>query len=323
MNWEIESPDSLAAFLMDLGDVYAPSGKDILKYSKLDRNGTVDLSRLSDFSAKEILLPITQYYMKFNLENTENTDFLPLTKTYFTVLGLRPCDIKGLQVFESLFYESSSFRDLREKMTVIGYLCDKPSENCFCESTGVEPLSVKGMDLVMYPVDGKYILSAKTEKGRKLLEKSSFKTVENPPEPMYKGKQSMSINVKSIAENAERIDNEHMHKIAFGCINCRICSYVCPTCHCFTVTDEVFKNEGGRAIVWDSCQSKYFTQEASGANPRKEKSLRVKNRILHKFKYYTTKNGDVMCSGCGRCISNCPSGLNIFKEIDETKMNCE
>jgi predicted aldo/keto reductase-like oxidoreductase len=54
-----------------------------------------------------------------------------------------------------------------------------------------------------------------------------------------------------------------------------------------------------------------FTLHASGHNPRVSGKERMRQRIMHKFNYFNTKNGQIACVGCGRCIRECPVNLDI------------
>ena len=38
---------------------------------------------------------------------------------------------------------------------------------------------------------------------------------------------------------------------------------------------------------------------------------------MHKFDYYPEKFGPVACVGCGRCLSVCPVGMDIFEIIEK------
>lgn len=63
---------------------------------------------------------------------------------------------------------------------------------------------------------------------------------------------------------------------------------------------------------WDSCMFPLFTLHASGHNPRGQKIQRVRQRFMHKLKYYLdTYNGGVACVGCGRCVQHCPVNIDI------------
>lgn len=317
MNWSIDSLDSLKRFLIKQGTLYAPTGENLITYKKIDEDSVVNLSRNSDFSSREIWQPRTHYYLKYKDTKDFDLEYNQYDPKRMIVLGIRPCDIKGLSVFEKTFEKSDEFKKLRENTIIIGYLCENPGENCFCESMGLLPTSTEKMDLALYVSDGNYYISSQTDKGIEFFKDSPFTNIMCPPAPVYSSEQKKKISLEKVCEKIDSMTDKNWEAITFPCIQCRVCSYVCPTCHCFTITDETFKNNGGRAVVWDSCQSKHFTAEASGMNPRGSKTARVKNRILHKVKYYAKRHGETMCSGCGRCISNCPSALDLFGEIDK------
>lgn len=107
-------------------------------------------------------------------------------------------------------------------------------------------------------------------------------------------------------------DTEFWIKQTAKCLSCGACTYLCPTCQCFTITDEGSPLEGRRLRSWDSCMSPQFTLETSGHNPRAEKFKRMRNRISHKFSYYPQSyDGAYSCVGCGRCVISCPVSLDI------------
>ncbi|MCK4485251.1 MAG: 4Fe-4S dicluster domain-containing protein [Desulfobacterales bacterium] len=101
-------------------------------------------------------------------------------------------------------------------------------------------------------------------------------------------------------------------EVCFACINCGVCTYLCPTCWCFDIQDEIYGRSGVRMRNWDSCMFPLFTLHASGHNPRGQKIQRVRQRLMHKLKYYVDKykNG-VACVGCGRCVQHCPVNIDI------------
>ena len=67
---------------------------------------------------------------------------------------------------------------------------------------------------------------------------------------------------------------------------------------------------------WDSCMFPLFTLHGSGHNPRGQKVQRVRQRFMHKLKYYVDKyeNG-IQCVGCGRCVMYCPVNIDIRKVV--------
>jgi sulfhydrogenase subunit beta (sulfur reductase) len=101
------------------------------------------------------------------------------------------------------------------------------------------------------------------------------------------------------------------------CLKCGTCTYLCPTCHCFDISDETKGSDGVRIRSWDSCQYPLFTKMASGHNPRTSQKERWRQRVMHKFRYYVDNFGAVSCVGCGRCVMLCPVNIDIRKIITD------
>ena len=73
--------------------------------------------------------------------------------------------------------------------------------------------------------------------------------------------------------------------------------------------DEVQRGE--RVRNWDTCMFRIYSQEASGHNPRPTKAERTRQRVMHKFAYWVDMVNEIGCTGCGRCVVNCPVNLDI------------
>lgn len=97
-----------------------------------------------------------------------------------------------------------------------------------------------------------------------------------------------------------------------GCLSCGACTFLCPTCYCFNITDQATGKAGLRLRSWDTCMAFGYTLETSGHNPRPDKAARLRNRVGHKFAYYPQREGGrMLCTGCGRCVRSCPSSVDI------------
>ena len=55
-----------------------------------------------------------------------------------------------------------------------------------------------------------------------------------------------------------RFESPYWREVSRTCLTCGICSYLCPTCHCFDIVDEGYL----RVRCWDTCSSDTFTSMA-------------------------------------------------------------
>ncbi len=111
---------------------------------------------------------------------------------------------------------------------------------------------------------------------------------------------------------ADHFEHPIWEAIALRCHGCGACASVCPTCHCFDIVDEPEGiTRGTRRRNWDTCQTSRFTVHASGHNPRADQNARFRQRVMHKFSIYPRKFGETLCTGCGRCVRDCPAGMDL------------
>jgi ferredoxin len=103
-------------------------------------------------------------------------------------------------------------------------------------------------------------------------------------------------------------------KLTQECVDCGICTFLCPTCHCFDIQDEGNPDRGERVRLWDACMFYEYTKTHAG-QPRATHAQRYRQRIMHKFQYYPRNFGKVLCVGCGRCIQHCPVNIDLRKVL--------
>ncbi|MEM5788024.1 MAG: 4Fe-4S dicluster domain-containing protein [Syntrophobacteraceae bacterium] len=242
------------------------------------------------------------------------------------VLGIRPCDAKAFRLDDANF-DTDTFKDpwwvrRRESTTLVGLACNTPCSTCFCTSMGTGPFDTSGLDAMLVDTGDGYALQVLTDKG-----KDAFGTDSElvPASDLVKAKiaelgksaaESISITFDPapIAQmnTTELFNSPIWEEINFACINCGTCTFVCPTCWCFDIQDEVQGDKGDRLRLWDSCMFPLFTFHGSGHNPRSQKVQRVRQRFMHKLKYYQDKyRSGTACVGCGRCVQACPVNIDI------------
>jgi len=90
---------------------------------------------------------------------------------------------------------------------------------------------------------------------------------------------------------------------------------VCPTCFCSTVEDttDLSGLHAERWRKWDSCFTLDFTY-IHGGSIRREGASRYRQWITHKLAHWHDQFGSSGCTGCGRCITWCPVGIDITEE---------
>jgi ferredoxin len=257
------------------------------------------------------------------------------TFTPQVVLGARPCDVAALEIVDSVMnwdYKDDLWNGRREASTILSLACPGIDDSCFCSAVGLSPDSARGADVLIVAVDGGYLAESASEKGEAFLAEHSQFFGEASHDAASQGEQSRAAARASVEGNLsvdttriqkwidEHFDDEFWPTLGTRCNGCGACASVCPTCHCFDIADEqVGVGVGVRRRSWDSCQSSVFTMHASGHNPRGDQNARYRQRINHKFYIYPSKFGDVLCTGCGRCIRACPAGqdlVEILQTID-------
>jgi len=242
------------------------------------------------------------------------------------IVGIRPCDARAFQLDDRNFI-TDQFKDpwwaqRRQNTTLVGLACNNPCSTCFCTSTGTGPFDTAGLDAMLVDLGEGYLLQAVTDKGTELVEKLPA------GEPVPANAAAAVASLRKAAEERlgvqfdlgpvktrsmnELFEAPFWDEVQFACINCGTCTYLCPTCWCFDIQDEVYQDKGERIRIWDSCMFPLFTLHGAGHNPRSQKLQRVRQRFMHKLKYYPDKYScGIACVGCGRCVQQCPVNIDI------------
>jgi heterodisulfide reductase subunit C len=110
-------------------------------------------------------------------------------------------------------------------------------------------------------------------------------------------------------------DQARWDELAWSCMECSACAFVCPSCSCFDMNQQGTAWGGEQVRSWDGCTIELFTRHASGHNPRDTRGHRYRQRVLHKFAFRDEGQDDFRCVGCGRCITACPGGMNILDVV--------
>jgi len=266
------------------------------------------------YPAKSFFLP--QKEDLFEFENGKFNETMPKKKR---VVFLHRCDANALLIVDKMYaegkYPDPYYTNLRNNTVLIDIPCI-PTKHCFCTSMDL----VDFFDLRFLKHKNGFFVEIGSKKGESLITPLFRKTNDDVKykEPdcrkkLLHGKAKCAIYARDYPEMWQ----EYQEK----CLSCSACTASCPTCSCFDVIDTVnFKaTKGKRQRAWASCQGLDFTKVAGGYVFRKDRDKRVKQRIFCKLKYMYDIFGRARCVGCGRCVINCPTDIDIVKIANKLK----
>lgn len=291
------------------------SETDVVRYGQVVSVEEIVFDKKSNFSFKEVLLPISQTLFYFTEDSVKEADG-PEKKV---IIFLRSCDLHAVKRLDEIYlrngFEDFYYKRIRENTKFILMGCDKSFDNCFC--VDMETNIIDSYDASIDYKDGNYLIDNKCNEFEKYFEDSSAQKLEVTPS--YVTKNEVRVNIPdNITLNI--IKSKMWDEYDSRCINCGRCNFVCPTCTCFTMQDIYYTDNGKvgeRRRVWASCMVDGYTDVAGGGSYRKNNGQRMRFKTLHKVYDYKKRNGYHMCIGCGRCDDICPQYISFSNCINK------
>lgn len=302
-------------------------------FKQLEENQYPDMERPDTImSPKAVLFPQSEKILEASLDpEVENHHIMERPETDYSpraVVGIRPYDARALTLvnlnFDTPEYRDPYWCDAYAATTFVGLAINRPSKADFSTAMGSGPFAEEGLDALLVDTGDIYLAKVLTPKGEEYFNKAGFDKIADTDESLKKieelkakAEASMGpVNVFTDKLTEKTILDLYSapfwDDLAFTCINCGTCTFVCPTCWCFDIQDEAKGKYSARFRNWDTCMAPLFTKHGSGHNPRGEKTQRVRQRFMHKLKYFVDKyDVGTMCVGCGRCVEKCPVNIDI------------
>jgi ferredoxin len=304
---------------LEQATVYAALSRgDYAEFQPVDEGAQVDLDYAANtrYPPKSLFLP--QSETMFHLRRGElRPTVVPASPQ--VVLGIRPCDARAVQLLDGVFMDELHpdpyWIEKRQATTLVALGCTHPCETCFCTTVGSSPFDQRGVDAILIEVGDGYVAAVRSDKGEALF----GSLPDASPEQVQATIQVQTAAIAGMDKPFEAeglrdklydlFDSDFWAEVQQSCLGCGVCTFLCPTCHCFDIVDEVQRGE--RVRNWDTCMFRIYSQEASGHNPRPTNVERTRQRIMHKYAYFQDLFHEIGCTGCGRCVRYCPVDLDI------------
>jgi ferredoxin len=288
----------------------------------------------------EHLLPQTEVMFRYEQRGSDINLSYELDHTPRTILGIRPCDVHSLRMLDEIFqgrYHDPYYLTRRANTTLIALMCNEPGDHCFCSSFGTGPdlhtTDNSGADLMLVDLGDRYYVRVLSERGWHIVEqqRALFSPLIDADREAVAAaaaettsKIKRHLDMEGVPEVlAELFESDYWDKIARKCLACGACTYLCPVCYCYDVTDTCSAVEGERVRCWDACTYRSFAMLSGGHNPRPTIKEGYRQKMYHKFSYALERHGHALCVGCGRCTEVCPVSMDIVRVLNEAKLEVE
>jgi len=293
----------------------------------------LDLDNQPQNSLKEFMFPQQEFLFEYQVTNNGKYEFSDITEDTAPTIyfGVRSCDVSALLYMDVTFLQKNKdphYLAHRRQAVLIGLNCNKPYDNCFCNGTKSGPFLEYGADLQLTDLGDRFLVEVGRAAGEAIVEKwpHFFSEAEEEDTKLQyqafletRGGFSQLVHVdqtiKRLQEN--EVPDSVWSTLSRRCQDCGGCAYICPTCTCFTITDQpLSETEGLRVRSWDACTFSGFTRMAGGHNPVERSTSAIRQRFMHKLKYDVESHGRPSCVGCGRCVNICFGGTDIIRFIN-------
>ncbi|MFC1984497.1 4Fe-4S dicluster domain-containing protein [Chloroflexota bacterium] len=333
---KIISKENIAKLLNEWNqefDLFVPSRDEgVAKFAKWDGKDTSFLSwyRNTIIPSKTIFFPPMEEIFSFQKDKQSYHIELPSSNGQRQLsFAIRPCDANAMAILDKTFenaYEDHYYLSKRKDAVLVGLGCTRPYDSCFCTSLVSSPTDSTNVDLMLTDIDDRFFVEAITYAGNELVAKTGnlIKRATKADDTRAKeakdaahSKVTRRLDTKDIDGKllSSFEDQDFWKELAAKCISCGICTFLCPTCYCFDINDELIKDRGTRFRSWDSCNFPVYTKMPM-ENPREEKWRRIRNRVCHKYEFYPMNFDIIACTGCGRCIRQCPVNWDITQTLE-------
>ena len=260
------------------------------------------------------------------------------------VIGVRACDMAALRIQDKVFLGSGhvdpGYQARRQRLFTVAVNCRRAAATCFCHSMACGPAVEPGFDLALTERDGWFACQIGSEAGLAMIDRVAAAGTDimsctaaevdttrqvsidleasmHARQPEAGTPRPRSLDTTGIRDLLyEKLDHPRWEEVATRCLSCTNCTLVCPTCFCSSVTEvaDLAGDHVERERQWASC----FTLDHArmhGGSVRNSTASRYRQWLTHKLAGWIDQFDSSGCTGCGRCITWCPVGIDLTEEV--------
>ena len=299
-------------------------------------------------SLKNFLFPARETIARFTREGGSwSQEELARDEPPLAVIGVRACDLEALRIQDRVFmggeYVDPGYAARREKLFIVAVNCRRAVATCFCHSMGCGPAATHSFDLALTEHGGdgsgpsRFACEVGSARGAEILatlgdrlnactptEVAAARAVPEHLAARMHARQAepgqprpRSLDTEGIRDLLlGNLEHARWDEVASRCLSCTNCTLVCPTCFCASVTEvaDLSGDHVDRERHWASCFSLDHSR-MHGQPVRSTTASRYRQWATHKFAGWLDQFGTSGCTGCGRCITWCPVGIDVTAEI--------
>lgn len=246
-------------------------------------------------------------------------------------IGVRACDLAGIHIQDKVFqegpYQDAHYQHRRERAFIVALNCVEAASTCFCDSMNAGPKAEQGFDVSLTEVlspEHAFLVETASAKGQEMIGQLNLPDADEglvnaASQGVANAKAHMGRTLDQQAARQTLMDNRessYWEEVGERCLSCANCTMVCPTCFCNTMEDsnDLSGEQASRTRLWDSCFNESFSYVVGGS-VRKSTASRYRQWITHKLATWHDQFDTAGCTGCGRCITWCPVGIDITEEV--------
>lgn len=241
------------------------------------------------------------------------------------IIGVRACDLAALAIQDQHFLYSTFpdpyYKARRESLLLIGVNCTHAAATCFCVSTGDGPEIRSGYDLLLSEIESGFVLETGSPQGEQIaaelpLAPATAEQLEQAQQRMQAATQQQR-SLPAHPPLYDRLEHPQWQDVGARCLACGNCTNVCPTCFCHQEVEQPALNgtSSTHERRWDTCFQPGHSY-VHGWQLRGNATDYYRQWLTHKLDGWHEQFHRSGCTGCGRCITWCPAGIDLTAEVE-------